>query len=232
MMKIIMLILLVLLASASTMGKTIGTNQGVGFLASRAVQTMKKVDWNSLNNQAQNGQLVFEKLKKGYNFYKKLRDETLKMQEALNVGKSTDESLQEIRREILTCAPIDKKKICFSPCQKAGYSYEWCYHSSEKRPSQYSMCSCEVKKPILEYLDLTKKQLLELNAKSLTDLELVLLVVTSLIGAIGLFTGVTVAIMYWRNREDLPIFPNQPNFIPNPIYVGAGNGAGHGPGNE
>ena len=94
------------------------------------------------------------------------------------------------------------------------------------------MCSCEVKKPILEYLDLTKKQLLELNAKPLTDLELVLLVVTSLIGAIGLFTGVTVAIMYWKNREDLPIFPNQPNFIPNPIYVGAGNGAGLGPGNE
>ena len=232
MMKIIILILLVLLASVSTMGKTVGTNQGVGFLASRAVQTMKKVDCNSLNNQAQNGQLVFEKLKKGYNFYKRLREETLKKQEALNVGISTDENLQEIRREILTCAPIDKKKICFSPCQKAGYSYEWCYHSSEKRPSQYSMCSCEVKKPILEYLDLTKKQLLELNAKPLTDLELVLLVVTSLIGAIGLFTGVTVAIMYWKNREDLPIFPNQPNFIPNPIYVGAGNGAGLGPGNE
>ena len=52
-----MLILLVLLAGVSTMGKTVGTNQGVGALASRAVQTMKKVDWNSLNNQAQNGQL-------------------------------------------------------------------------------------------------------------------------------------------------------------------------------
>ena len=51
-------------------------------------------------------------------------------------------------------------------------------------------CSCEVKKPILEYLDLTKRQLLELNAKPWTDLELVLLVVTSLLGAIGLFTGV------------------------------------------
>ena len=223
MMKIIMLILLVLLAGVSTMGKTVGTNQGVGALASRAVQTMKKVDWNNLNNQAQNGQLVYEKLKKGYNFYKKLRDETLKKQEALNVDKSTDESLQEIRGEILTCAPIDKKKICYSPCQKAGYNYMWCYNSSEKRQSQYSMCSCEVKKSILEYLDLTKRQLLEPNAKPLTVLELVLLVTTSLLGAMGLVTGVTVAITYWRNR-DLPVFPNQQAFIPNPIFVpNAGN---------
>ena len=222
-MKIIMLILLVLLAGVSTMGKTVGTNQGVGALASRAVQTMKKVDWNNLNNQAQNGQLVYEKLKKGYNFYKKLRDETLKKQEALNVDKSTDESLQEIRGEILTCAPIDKKKICYSPCQKAGYNYMWCYNSSEKRQSQYSMCSCEVKKSILEYLDLTKRQLLEPNAKPLTVLELVLLVTTSLLGAMGLVTGVTVAITYWRNR-DLPVFPNQQAFIPNPIFVpNAGN---------
>ena len=227
-MKIIML---VLLAKTFLFGKTIGTNPGVGVLANRAVQTMKKVDWNSLNNQAQNGQLFYEKLKKGYNFYKKLRDETLRKQEALNVGKSTDESLQKIKGEILTCAPIDKKKVCFSPCQKAGYSYDWCYHSSEKRQSQYSMCSCEVKKPILEYLDLTKRQLLELNAKPWTDLELVLVVVTSLFGAVGLFTGVTIAIMYWRNRDDLPVFPNQPNFIPNPIYNGAGIGAGLGPGN-
>ena len=218
-----MLILLVLLAGVSTMGKTVGTNQGVGALASRAVQTMKKVDWNNLNNQAQNGQLVYEKLKKGYNFYKKLRDETLKKQEALNVDKSTDESLQEIRGEILTCAPIDKKKICYSPCQKAGYNYMWCYNSSEKRQSQYSMCSCEVKKSILEYLDLTKRQLLEPNAKPLTVLELVLLVTTSLLGAMGLVTGVTVAITYWRNR-DLPVFPNQQAFIPNPIFVpNAGN---------
>ena len=223
MMKIIMLILLVLLAGVSTMGKTVGTNQGVGALASRAVQTMKKVDWNNLNNQAQNGQLVYEKLKKGYNFYKKLRDETLKKQEALNVDKLTDESLQEIRGEILTCAPIDKKKICYSPCQKAGYNYMWCYNSSEKRQSQYSMCSCEVKKSILEYLDLTKRQLLEPNAKPLTVLELVLLVTTSLLGAMGLVTGVTVAITYWRNR-DLPVFPNQQAFIPNPIFVpNAGN---------
>ena len=218
-----MLILLVLLAGVSTMGKTVGTNQGVGALASRAVQTMKKVDWNNLNNQAQNGQLVYEKLKKGYNFYKKLRDETLKKQETLNVDKSTDESLQEIRGEILTCAPIDKKKICYSPCQKAGYNYMWCYNSSEKRQSQYSMCSCEVKKSILEYLDLTKRQLLEPNAKPLTVLELVLLVTTSLLGAMGLVTGVTVAITYWRNR-DLPVFPNQQAFIPNPIFVpNAGN---------
>ena len=218
-----MLILLVLLAGVSTMGKTVGTNQGVGALASRAVQTMKKVDWNNLNNQAQNGQLVYEKLKKGYNFYKKLRDETLKKQEALNVDKLTDESLQEIRGEILTCAPIDKKKICYSPCQKAGYNYMWCYNSSEKRQSQYSMCSCEVKKSILEYLDLTKRQLLEPNAKPLTVLELVLLVTTSLLGAMGLVTGVTVAITYWRNR-DLPVFPNQQAFIPNPIFVpNAGN---------
>ena len=79
-------------------------------------------------------------------------------------------------------------------------------------------------------MDLTKKQLLELNAKPWTDLELVLLVVTSLLGAVGLFTGVTIAIVYWRNRDDLPVFPNQ-NFIPNPIYAGAGIGAGHGPGN-
>ena len=229
MMKIIMLVMLVLLVSASTMGKTIGTTQGAGVLASRAVQTMKKVDWNSLNNQAQNGQLFYEKLKKGYNFYKKLRDETLKKQEALNVDKSTDESLQEIKGEILTCAPIDKKEICYSPCQKAGYKYMWCYNSSEKRQSQYSMCSCEVRKSILEYLDLTKRQLLEPNAKPLTVLELVLLVVTSLLGAMGLVTGVTVAIKYWRNRDD---FPNQPNFIPNPIYAGAGIGAGHGPGNQ
>ena len=229
MMKIIMLVMLVLLVSVSTMGKTIGITQGAGVLASRAVQTMKKVDWNSLNNQAQNGQLFYEKLKKGYNFYKKLRDETLKKREALNVDKSTDESLQEIRGEILTCAPIDKKKICYSPCQKAGYNYMWCYNSSEKRQSQYSMCSCEVRKSILEYLDLTKRQLLEPNAKPLTVLELALLVTTSLLGAMGLVTGVTVAIMYWRNRDD---FPNQPNFIPNPIYAGAGIGAGHGPGNQ
>ena len=229
MMKIIMLVMLVLLVSVSTMGKTIGITQGAGVLASRAVQTMKKVDWNSLNNQAQNGQLFYEKLKKGYNFYKKLRDETLKKREALNVDKSTDESLQEIRGEILTCAPIDKKKICYSPCQKAGYKYMWCYNSSEKRQSQYSMCSCEVRKSILEYLDLTKRQLLEPNAKPLTVLELALLVTTSLLGAMGLVTGVTVAIMYWRNRDD---FPNQPNFIPNPIYAGAGIGAGHGPGNQ
>ena len=67
-----MLVMLVLLVSASAMGKTIGTNQGAGVLAGRAVQTMKKIDWNSLNNQAQNGQLFYEKLKKGYNFYKKL----------------------------------------------------------------------------------------------------------------------------------------------------------------
>ena len=52
MMKIIMLVMLVLLVSDSPMGKTIGITQGAGVLANRAVQTMKKVDWNSLNNQA------------------------------------------------------------------------------------------------------------------------------------------------------------------------------------
>ena len=224
--------LLVVLAGHSTMGRTMGPpNRIVGSLANRAVQTMKKVDWTSLNNQAQNGQLFYEKLKKGYNFYKKLREETLRKQEVLNIDKSTDESLQEIKKDILVCAPIDEKKICFSPCQKAGYSYEWCYHSSEKRPSQYSVCSCKVKRPILEFLDLTKKQLLEPNAESWTDLELALVVVTSLLGAAGLFTGIMVAINYWRNRGDLPAFPNQ-NFIPNPIYAAAGNGAGHGVGNQ
>lgn len=221
------MVLLVLLAGSSTMGRTLGApNQMVGSLANRAIQSMKKVDWNS------NGQLFYEKLKTFNNFYKKLRDETLRKQEVLNIGKSTDESLQAIREDILNCAPIDGKSICFSPCQKAGYSYEWCYNSSEKRPSQYSVCSCKVKKPILEYLDLTKKRLLEPNAKPWTDLELVLLVVTSLLGAIGLFTGMAVTITYWRNRDELPVFPNQPNFIPNPIYAGARDGTGRGAGNQ
>ena len=231
------IVLLVLLAGHSTIGKTMGApNQVVGSLANRAVQTIKKVDWNSLNNQAQNGQLFYEKIKKGYNFYKKLKEETLRKQEALDIGKSTDESLQAIRKDIMTCAPVDKKKLCFSPCQKSGFDYEWCYDSSEKRSSQWSVCSCSIKKPILEFLDLTKKQFLAPISKPWTDLELVLIVVTSLLGITGLFTGMTLAINYWRNRDDLPVFPNQQNFIPNPIYAGAGagngNGAGVGNGNQ
>jgi flavin-binding protein dodecin len=222
-MKIVVVVM-VILTCHSIMGTTLGaSNQAVGALANRAVQTMKKVDWNSVNNQAQNGKLFYEKLKKGYVWYKRLRDETLKKQEALNTGKSTADSLQAIKEEILTCTPVDKKKICFSPCQKSGYKYEWCYDSSEQRPSQWSLCSCNVKKPILEYLDLTKKQLLEPVIKPWTDLELVLLVITSLLGTIGLFTGPTVAVIYWRNRNEVPVFGNQQGFIPNPIYAGAGN---------
>ena len=77
----------------------------------------------------------------------------------------------------------------------------------------------------MEFLDLTKKQLLEPIIKPWTDLELVLLVIASLLGTIGLVTGMTVTVIYWRNRDEgpLPVFGNQQGFIPNPIFAGAGN---------
>lgn len=224
-MKVVItvIVLIVVLTCQSTIGKAMGANQAVGTLANRAIQSMKKVNWNSINNQAQNSQLFYEKIKKGYVWFKRLREETLKKQQNLKTGKSTNDSLKAIKEEILNCSPVDSQKTCFSPCQKLGYDYLWCYDSSERRPSQWSICSCDVKKPILEYLDLTKRQLLEPIVKPFTNLELALLVTATIMGAIVLFTGIAGAMIYWKNRNVLPVYGNQQGFIANPIYAGAGN---------
>ena len=160
------------------------------------------------------------KAKKGYIWFKRLRDETLKKQKSLNTSKPTSDNLEAIKQEILICAPVDEKKKCYSPCQKSGYDYEWCYDSSENRPSQWSLCSCTVKRPVLEFLELTKKQLLEPIVRSWTTMELVLLVITSILGAMVLITGIVLAILYWKIRNELLVFGKQEGYIANPIFAG------------
>ena len=177
--------------------------------AAKALETVKKFDPTYLNNK-----LNFEKIKTSYSWFKKLKEYLDSKREN---SQSQPMNTNNLETEIKTCKPDDGGK-CFSPCSKTGGTqYQWCFLSSEKRSGNWGYCSCQIKQSIIDYLSITKQEMLTKKEETLTTLEITLIVIVcvSLVMSIGIGVG---GVVYWkRNNNQMPGM-NNGVFIPNPLY--------------
>ena len=98
--------------------------------------------------------------------------------------------------------------------QKSCFSH---FELSEKRSGNWGYCSCQIKQSIIDYLSITKQEMLTKKEETLTTLEITLIVIVcvSLVMSIGIGVG---GVVYWkRNNNQMPGI-NNGVFIPNPLY--------------
>ena len=124
-----------------------------------------------------------------------------------------------MNKQIQTCRPdtVNQQQQCYSPCIKKKTFYRWCFTSSELRNSHWSPCTCEIKPEVLQFLDISRKNLLSKPSNPWTHLEIALIVVASSLGALVIICGFIAGFVYWRRYEVFTL--PQRNVFPNPISV-------------
>ena len=187
-------------------------------LLSTAVQKLRNMDPSILNNHLQQSQATYQKLKTSYQWFQKLREAIKRKQETLTSnGISASPNLDNLKNDIFTCTPTQENAVCYSKCEKATYSYRWCYTSSEFRSSQFSECDCHLKPEILQFLKLSKAELLTPKEKSPSTLELTFIILTPFLILTIIVFAIIIGINYWRQQADgLPVNGNL--FVQNPIF--------------
>jgi hypothetical protein len=158
-------------------------------------------------------------MKAGYRFFQRIKEIIKKKKEDNLRSEDTQTSdLVALKNQIQDCVPDgEDNQKCYSPCVKDHTKYRWCYTSSERRASQWMACSCTIKKAILEYLDVSRQNILRNPPTPWTYLEITMVVIASSLGAILALGGSIVGYSYFRRNQEDP-FQVQGNIFPNPVY--------------
>ena len=189
-----------------------------GTIAQRAIQ---KIQQNGplIRNHLETSQVAFQKMKAGYKFFQRIKEIIKKKKEdRLQSEDAQTSDLVALQSMIQECVPDGKtQEKSYSPCVKDRTKYRWCYTSSERRASQWRECSCTIKKDILEYLDISRQNILRNPPTPWTELEITMVVIASSLGAILALGGSIVGYSYFRRIQEDP-FQVQGNVFPNPVY--------------
>ena len=120
---------------------------------------------------------------------------------------------------VQVCRPDTKKPqdSCYSGCIKKKTDYRWCFTSSEHRGTVWSPCTCKIKPAVLEFLDISRRNMLSEPSNPWTDLEISLIVIASCLGALIAVSTSIAAVAYLRWQGDLAM--HQGVVFPNPIFV-------------
>ena len=149
-----------------------------GTIAHRAIQ---KIQQNGplIRNHLETSQVAFQKMKAGYRFFQRIKEIIKKKKEDNLRSEDTQTSdLVALKNQIQDCVPDgEDNQKCYSPCVKDHTKYRWCYTSSERRASQWMACSCTIKKAILEYLDVSRQNILRNPPTPWTYLEITMVVI-------------------------------------------------------
>jgi hypothetical protein len=189
-----------------------------GQVANRVIQKMQRMDPNLIQNHLENSRLTFEKIKTSYHWFQKLREVIQKKKEEnLESNDPPTSDLEALNKQIQTCRPDTKnqQEQCYSPCIKKKTDYRWCFTSSELRASIWSPCSCKIKPAVLQFLNISRQNLLSKPSDPWTSLEIALVAITSGFGALIIICGSVAGVVYWRRGEG---FPLQGNVFPNPSW--------------
>ena len=189
-----------------------------GTIAHRAIQ---KIQQNGplIRNHLETSQVAFQKMKAGYRFFQRIKEIIKKKKEDNLRSEDTQTSdLVALKNQIQDCVPDgEDNQKCYSPCVKDHTKYRWCYTSSERRASQWMACSCTIKKAILEYLDVSRQNILRNPPTPWTYLEITMVVIASSLREILALGGSIVGYSYFRRNQEDP-FQVQGNIFPNPVY--------------
>lgn len=184
-----------------------------GKVAHRAIQ--KILDPRNIETS----KVAYEKMKSGYQFFQRIKEIIKKKkQDNLQSEDTHTSDLEMLNKQITTCGPDTKthQEKCYSPCIKKKTDYHWCYTSSEHRASQWMPCTCTIKKAILEYLDVSRQNILTIPSTPWTYLEITMVAIASGLGALLTLCGSIAGFAYYRRNQE---FPLQGNVFPNPIFV-------------
>ena len=195
-----------------------------GNIAQRAIQKINQNGPQIQSNSAM-AQMAFQKIKTAHKYYQRIKEIVKKNKEENPQSEDDHKSdLMALTKQIQECVPDGtKEEKCYSPCVKNHSKYRWCYTSSEHRASQWEACSCTIKRDILEYLDVTRYNLLMTPPTPWTLLEIAMVATASTLGAILALGGSIVGYSYFRRNQEDP-FLVQGNVYPNPVYHPEENG--------
>ena len=189
-------------------------------LASKAIQKIQRMDPTLLQNNLENSRLTFEKLKSSYRWFQRLREVIQKRKdENLESEDPQTSDLENLSKMVQVCRPDTKnlQDSCYSPCVKKKTDYRWCFTSSELRGTVWSPCTCKIKPAVLQFLDISRQNMLSTPSNPWTNLEISLIVVASCLGALITVSVSVAAVAYLRRQEDLAM--HQGVVFPNPIFV-------------
>ena len=133
-------------------------------LAGKAMQKIQRMDPTILQNNLENSQLTFEKLKSSYRWFQRLREVIQKRKdENLESEVPHSSDLENLSKMVQVCRPDTKnpQDSCYSPCIKKKTDYAWCFTSSELRGTVWSPCTCKIKPAVLVFRDLEAKYVVQ-----------------------------------------------------------------------
>ena len=223
-MEIRTVLIIMVLSSLQVQGKQVAnvasrTGQ-MSRLASKAMQKIQRMDPTILQNNLENSQLTFEKLKSSYRWFQRLREVIQKRKdENLESEVPHSSDLENLSKMVQVCRPDTKnpQDACYSPCIKKKTDYAWCFTSSELRGTVWSPCTCKIKPAVLEFLEISRQNMLSKPSEPWTDLELSLIVVASCLGVLITICASIAAVVYLKGRGELAV--HQGVVFPNPIFV-------------
>ena len=166
---------------------------------------------------------ALDKLKRGAQFFDRMR-KVIQGRKPVNGGTKKLRQ-QRLLEDIFTCRPDHYPlKSCYGPCSKKGYSYAWCFTSSEKRNGESAACTCKLKEVVVEFLEVSKERLLSSSMKPMSTTEVGLIIGIGILAFI-VVSGL-VAIGVWMLRQRRVVEPNLPENVGqihvNPIYYPPG----------
>ena len=223
-MEILTVLIIMVLSSLQVQGKQVAnvasrTGQ-MSRLAGKAMQKIQRMDPTILQNNLENSQLTFEKLKSSYRWFQRLREVIQKRKdENLESEVPHSSDLENLSKMVQVCRPDTKnpQDACYSPCIKKKTDYAWCFTSSELRGTVWSPCTCKIKPAVLEFLEISRRNMLSKPSEPWTDLELSLIVVASCLGVLITICASIAAVVYLKGRGELAV--HQGVVFPNPIFV-------------
>lgn len=189
-----------------------------GSIAQRAIQNINQNGPQIQSNLAM-AQTAFQKMKAAHKYFQRIKEIVKKNKEDNPQSEDENKSdLMALTKQIQDCVPDGAKdQKCYSPCIKERTKYSWCYTSSERRTNMWEPCSCTIKKDILEYLDVSRQTLLMTPPTPWTYLEISMVSVASILGALLAIGGFVFGYSYHRRNQENP-FQVQGNVYPNPVY--------------
>lgn len=186
-----------------------------------ARQAIKKIQQNGpqIQSKMEMSQMAFQKIREAHRYFQRIKEIVKKKKEDNPEAEDIHTSdLIALNKQIQDCVPDGAKdQKCYSPCVKDRTKYRWCYTSSEHRTNKWEPCSCTIKKDILEYLDVSRENLLMTPPTPWTYLEITMVAVASSLGVILALGGSIVGYLYYRRTQEDPF--QIPGIIhQNPIF--------------
>ena len=145
---------------------------------------------------------VWEKVDASVKFLRKIKTEVTKKDVLTEISNTTLK-----KHEIFFCRPDSENKICFNDCTRGPANSQekffWCFTSSKLSNSDWDVCQCRIRPEILEWLKLTKKQLMDTTKKPVkVETDLVQWILIGIFGFVVLIiSGSIIGLWIYKFRK-------------------------------